>query len=172
MKPSDLLQSEYFEYYSPYVALVGDITLLEALEKGLMDTKLFFKALPKEKQVYQYDEGKWTPKEVLLHITDTERVLCYRAMYFARAKNSTIEGFDENTFASNSNANKRTIDDLLNEFIAVRTATICMFKSFGEAALKRGGMANNNLLSVRALGFIICGHSLHHENVIKERYLH
>ena len=77
MKPSDLLQSEYFEYYNPYVALVGDITLLEALEKGLMDTKLFFKALPKEKQVYQYDEGKWTPKEVLLHITDTELSVCY-----------------------------------------------------------------------------------------------
>ncbi|MFT5983642.1 MAG: hypothetical protein ACI9RM_002092 [Ulvibacter sp.] len=171
MKRSELSQTEYFQYYKPYVNLVDDIPLIEALERGLLNTKEFFESIAQEKQLYQYDQGKWTPKEILLHLIDTERVFCYRALYFARAEDSNVEGFDENTFGANCEANSRTLDDLLKEFFTVRTASVCLFESFSEVVLKRGGMANNNVLSVRAAGFIICGHEIHHKKVIQERYL-
>jgi hypothetical protein len=171
MKPSELTQTEYYEYYKPYVDLVDDVALIKALERGLMDTKDFFESIPQEKQLHQYGQGKWTPKEVLLHLIDTERVFSYRALYFARYEGSSVEGFDENTFGANCEANGRALDDLLKEYVAVRTATIALFESFSETVLKRGGMANNNTLSVRAAGFIICGHEIHHTKIIEERYL-
>ena len=171
MKPSELTTTEYFEYYKQYIDLVGDTPLIKALERGLMTTKEFFESIPETKQLYQYDDGKWTPKEILLHLIDTERVFCYRALYFARAEGSNVEGFNENIFGANCEANSRTLDDLLKEFFTVRTASICLFESFSEVVLKRGGMANNNVLSVRAAGFIICGHEIHHKKVIQERYL-
>ena len=171
MKPSELTQTEYFQYYKAYVDLVDDIPLMEALGRGLMNTKEFFESISTEKQLHQYGQGKWTPKEILLHLIDTERVFCYRALYFARAEGSNIEGFDENTFGKNCEANSRTLDDLLKEYVVVRTSTISLFESFSEVVLKRGGMVNNNILSVRAAGFIICGHEIHHKKVIEERYL-
>jgi hypothetical protein len=171
MKPSELKQTEYFHYYKPYIDLVDDISLIEALEVGLMNTKKFFESMSQEKQMYQYDQGKWTPKEILLHIIDTERVFSYRALYFARSEGSSVAGFDENIFGANCEANGRTLDDLLKEYVAVRKATILLFESFSEVVLKKGGMANNNPLSVRAAGCIICGHEMHHKKVIEERYL-
>jgi hypothetical protein len=171
MKPSELTQFEYFQYYKQYVDLVDDIPLTEALERGLMNTKEFFESISQEKQLYQYEQGKWTPKEILLHLIDTERVFSYRALYFARSEGSNVEGFDENTFGANSKANGRSLDDLLKEYFTVRMATICLFESFSDDVLKRGGMGNNNSLSVRAAGFIICGHEKHHRKVIEDRYL-
>ena len=124
MKASGLTQTEYFQYYKQYVDLVGDVSLIQALESGLTNTRAFFQSIPQEKQLHQYEHGKWTPKEILLHIIDTERVFCYRAMYFARAEGSNIGGFDENVFGANCEANCRSLDSLLKEFTAVRTATI------------------------------------------------
>lgn len=171
MRSSELTQTEYFQYYKQYIDLVDDIPLVEALERGLMNTKEFFESIAQEKHLYQYEQGKWTPKEVLLHLIDTERVFCYRALYFARSEGSDVEGFDENIFGANCEANGRMLDDILKEYFAVRMATISLFKSFSEVVLKRGGMANNNMLSVRAAGFIICGHEIHHKRVIEKRYL-
>ena len=171
MKPSELKQTEYFHYYKPYIDLVDDISLIEALAVGLMNTKKFFELIPKDKELYQYEKGKWTPKEILLHLIDTERVFSYRALYFARYEGSSVAGFDENIFGANCEANDRTLEDLLKEYVAVRKATIVLFESFSEVVLKRGGMANNNPLSVRAAGCIICGHEIHHAKVIEERYL-
>jgi len=171
MKVSEITTTEYFSFYKQYIDLVNDKPLLEALESGQIYIHKFFETLPESILDYQYAEGKWTPKEILLHIIDTERVFCYRALYFARSDNSSIEGFDENVFGLNCNGKARNIDDLLKEYLAVRTATICLFKSFSNSVLKRRGKANNNELSVRAIGFIICGHEIHHRNIIKERYL-
>lgn len=171
MKPSDLTTTEYFNYYKQYIDLVDDIPIIDALERGLMETSKFYETMPQAKLLHQYAVGKWTPKEILLHLIDTERVLCYRALYFARAEGSAVEGFDENIFAANCNANSRSLDDLLKEFFAVRTATICLFKSFNDVVLKRGGLANNNKLSARAAGFIICGHAIHHLRFIENNYL-
>jgi hypothetical protein len=171
MKPSELKPTEYFAYYKPYIDLVDDIPLIEALERGLTRTKEFFASIPNNKQLHQYAEGKWTPKEVLLHIIDTERVFSYRALYFARSEGSSVAGFDENIFGVNCEANGRSLDDLLKEYVAVRKATILLFESFSEIVLKRGGVANDNPLSVRAAGCIICGHEIHHTKVVEERYL-
>jgi hypothetical protein len=171
MKATEILPTEYFEYYKQYVDLVDDLPLVDALRKGHSETVEFFETLPESKHHFQYANGKWTPKEILLHVIDCERVFAYRALYFARDENGDLRGFDENTFGKNCNANTRTMDDLLEEYTAVRNASICLFKSFDDTVLKRGGKANNNQLSVRACGFIICGHEKHHRRIIEERYL-
>ncbi len=171
MIASEIHPSEYNPYYKRYIDLVENIPLLDALTKGLGNTKSFFDSLPSEKYSYRYAEGKWTPKDILQHITDTERVFTYRALYFARSMNAELKGFDENIFADNAMANNRTIDELLLEHLAVRTATICLFKNFNLNQLKQIGMANGSKMSVAALGFVICGHEMHHCNIINERYL-
>ncbi|RMA64472.1 DinB family protein [Ulvibacter antarcticus] len=171
MRSTEIKDTEYFPYYKQYINLVSKLPLIEALQLGSEQTHQFFNSIPASKLHYQYDAGKWTPKEILLHLIDTERVFCYRALYFARNENSSIEGFDENIFGANCNANSRDLKDLLHEYKSVREATLTFFKSLTDQDLRKGGKANNNLLSVRAIGFIICGHEIHHRGVIEERYL-
>lgn len=171
MKVSELNSVEYNPYYKRYIDLVAEISLSEVLSNGLSDTLAFFENLPTPKWTYRYAEDKWTPKDILLHMIDTERVFSYRALYFSRAENAELIGFDENIFAANANANQRNSEDLLKEYHAVRTATINLFESFDSKMLLQAGIANKNKMSVRAAGFIIGGHEIHHRNIIKERYL-
>ena len=171
MRASEILDTEYFPYYKQYIDLAGDLPLTEALESGLIATKKFFETLAYAKLNYQYAEGKWTPKEILLHLIDTERVFCYRALYFARNIGSSIEGFDENVFAANSNGSSRELDDLLKEYSVVRNATLALFNSLNTDVSANGGIANGSPLTVRSIGFIICGHEIHHRRIIEERYL-
>lgn len=171
MTIKDLLTSEYSPYFQTYINQVDNKPLLQCLEEGKAATEAFFSSIPEDKQEYRYAEAKWTPKEILLHLADSERMFCYRAMSFARTDNANLPGYDENEFASNSNANERSMDDIIAEFSSVRSATISLFRSFSNETLVRKGRANNNLLSVRAAGFLICGHEIHHRKVISERYL-
>ena len=171
MNPTQMIPSEYNPYYQAYIDLVGNRSLLEALANGLENIQSFFMDIPKEKLEYRYALGKWTPKGILQHVIDTERVFAYRALYFARSEDANLVGFDENTFAENAQAENKTLSELLEEYIAVRTATICLFKNFNDNQLKGIGTANGSRMSVRATGFIICGHEIHHCNIIKERYL-
>lgn len=164
-------EKESNTYYKRYIDRALSKPLLEGLAEGMLETHDFFEAIPKEKHEYQYAEGKWTPKEILLHLIDTERVFAYRALQFARAKNVEIKGFDQDEFAANSNANERTMKQLLEEYMAVRAATIILFTSFSDKTLQQMGVASNSPLSVRAAGYIICGHEKHHVAVINERYL-
>ncbi|WP_263649826.1 DinB family protein [Rasiella rasia] len=168
---SPLTSNEYNEYYKRYIDLAISAPLLEGLATGMLETHEFFESIPNEKLEFRYAEGKWTPKQILLHIIDTERVFAYRALQFSRASNVEIKGFDQDEFAANSNADNRSQDSLLKEYMAVRTSSILLFKSFNEATLKRMGEASNFPLSVRASGYIICGHEKHHIKIIKERYL-
>ena len=171
MTPAEIQITEYNPYYKRYIDFVENIPLPEALAKGLAHTHSFFTSLPHEIWHYRYAEGKWTPKDILQHITDTERVFAYRALYFARGRNAELKGFDENLFANNALANSRSVAELLQEYSAVRTATICLFKHFDLNQLKQIGMANGSNMSVAALGFVICGHEIHHCSIISERYL-
>lgn len=171
MQSSHIVQSEFQSFYRVYIDLVEDTSLQEALNIGLEDIHSFFKNIPKEKLDFQYAVGKWTPKDILQHISDTERVFAYRALYFARSLGANLEGFDENIFAENAQAGTKTLTEILNEYINVRSASISLFKSFNDDQLKNIGTANGNVMSVRAAGFIICGHAIHHCNIIKERYL-
>lgn len=171
MRSTEINTSEYNSYYQRYIDLVDDLHLLQAMEIGLQKTQTFFNNIPQSKLHYRYAENKWTPKDILQHIIDTERVFAYRALYFSRADNADLKGFDENVFAQNTVANTRSINDLLQEYVAVRNASICLFNSFEDTHLKRKGIANKSIMSVAAAGFIICGHEIHHQNITNERYL-
>jgi hypothetical protein len=171
MKRTETLSSEFNPYYKSYIDLVNDAPLLQVLENGMLKTETYFKQLPTTKWNYRYAKNKWTPKDILQHIIDAERVFSYRALYFARADEANLSGFDENTFAENALANKKSPETLLQEYSAVRKASIFLFRSFSDIQLKRIGVANGSNMSVAAAGFIICGHEIHHLNIINQRYL-
>ncbi len=171
MKLKDVQTTEYNSFFQGYMDQVGDLPLVENLKDGLKSSKAFFKGIPREKQEFRYAENKWTPKEILLHLIDSERIFCYRALSFARSEHESLPSFDENTFAKNSRANSRSWEDLLEEYVAVRVATIKLFDSFNDEVLLRKGEVKQKTLSVRATGFIICGHEAHHKRIITERYL-
>ncbi|MBV1924111.1 MAG: DinB family protein [Flavobacteriaceae bacterium] len=171
MTTDQLTTKEFNPYYKVYIDKVGEKPLLKALEDGRDKTIQFFETIPEPKLEYAYAEGKWTPKELLLHLIDADRVFSIRALFFARSENANLSGFDENVFAENSNANSRSINNLIEEYKLVRNATIALFESLSEDSLKKTGKASGSLLSARAAGFIICGHEIHHVEVIQERYL-
>lgn len=171
MKRSELSSSDYNPYYENYVSLVPDVSLDLALASGKSKTTSFFNDIPESKWNYRYQQNKWTPRDILQHLIDTERVFAYRALYFSRFEGANLKGFDENVFAENTTANERTMEDLLKEYDAVRNASVCLFKSFDEKHLNRKGIANESAMSVAAAGFVICGHEIHHCNIINERYL-
>ena len=167
----DLQSDEFAPFYKPYIEKVGNDSLLTILKTSGEDLFSFLSSIPTEKLEYSYAEGKWTIKEVLLHIIDAERIFCYRALRFARNDKTSLKGFEENAYVPESFANSRTIDSLLDEYKKQRASSLALFSSFSEDIMKRKGIANENYMSVRAIGFVICGHEKHHCKVIKERYL-
>ena len=163
-------QGDYNPYFDNYISLVEGENILDALENNLRTTEAFLKSIPEEKGDYRYAEEKWSVKQVIIHITDTERVFAYRALSIARGDNSPLPGYDENIWADNCAAEKRTLADVVEEFLSVRQSTVHLVKSFDDELLSRKGIANNNPSSVIALAFVIAGHELHHLNVLRERY--
>lgn len=172
MKPTQLQPNEYAPFYANYITQVSDeYTLIEELEISLHRYIKFVQDIPMDKFDYSYAEGKWTIKDIIQHTIDAERVFAYRALRFARNDKTELPGYEEDDYANEANGNKRSIMELLTEFSAVRHATLLLFKSFNEEQLLRIGYANNNPMSVRALGFIVIGHQNHHQRVFEERYL-
>ena len=163
-------QGDYNPYFDNYISLVKGENILAALESNYKITQQFLKSIPEEKGDYSYADGKWSVKQVIIHITDTERVFAYRALSIARGDNTALPGYDENVWADNCAAEKRTLADVVEEFLSVRQSIIHLVKSFDDELLSRKGIANNNSASVIALAFVIAGHELHHLNVLKERY--
>ena len=161
----------YPAYFENYISKVQASTVKEATVKYGVELIDRFKALPFEKASYAYADGKWTLKEMLQHIIDTERIFAYRAVAIARKEAIGLPGFDENAYAANSKANSRSWNSLLEEFVAVRTATDLLLNSFDEEQLLQQGTTNNNPTTVKAIAFIIYGHIAHHLNIINERYL-
>jgi uncharacterized damage-inducible protein DinB len=165
-------EGEYPAYAIMYMKLVPDDgLLLKNLAGNFEKVKNFILSLSEEKLLYRYSDNKWTIKETLVHIIDDERIYAYRALCFARNEKTKLPGFEQDDYVAFSNANERHIDNILREYEAVRQATIALFEGFDDAALLREGIANNNKATVRALGYHIAGHELHHMNIIKERYL-
>ena len=159
------------EFYHGYISQVKESDLMEAFKKGTVSFIQFFESIPESKHNYRYADGKWTMKEVLQHIIDGERVFAYRALRFARKDPTPLPGFDENIFAANAKADKRNWNDLMEEFKTVRKSSEQLFTSFDEEQLNAIGTASNHSNYVLGFGYIIIGHSLHHMNVVKERYL-
>ena len=171
MKKFDIDQTEYAPFYAGYIKNCGEKELVAELQENFERSKTFFNEIPASKYEFSYDKGKWTVKEIVQHIIDSERIFNYRALRFARQDHAELPGFDENEYVLTSNANERDFKDLTNEFATLRQSTLCLFKSFNKTMLMGLGTANGNTMSVRALGFIICGHTAHHCRIISERYL-
>lgn len=162
--------SSYGNYYKNYIALVKQDDLFKALDESVKNLE-FWRSIPEEKGGFRYAEGKWSIKELLQHIIDTERIFSYRALAFARGEKTALPGYDENEYADNYLVNSRTLKEMVNELELVRKSTIALFTSFDKSVLDNVGKASGSKLSVRAAGFIIVGHEIHHINVVKERYL-
>ncbi len=165
------LLNEVPDYYRIYVSYVQPTDLYLTLEKEKSDTMELFGSLSEEKQSYQYAEGKWTPKEVLLHIMDTERIFAYRILRIARADDTPLPGFDQNVFVPVSGANERTMESLIEEYEAVRNATLTLIKNLPQESWEREGMASNVNFKPKTIAATIAGHELHHKKVLKEKYL-
>jgi uncharacterized damage-inducible protein DinB len=165
-------EGEYAPYAIRYIGLLPDDGLvLRHMEENLKATREFILSLPEEKLTYRYAEGKWTVKEILVHVSDDERIYAYRALRFARGDKTELPGFEQDDYAAHSGANRRDIVDILEELADVRRATISLFKGLDREALVRVGVADGKVMSVRAAAYHIAGHELRHVNIIRERYL-
>ncbi len=162
---------EYAAFYAGYVDLVPDGDVIDTLEQGRKHTRKLLGKLSEAKAAHRYAPDKWTVKTVLGHITDAERVFTYRALWFARGGKDPLPGWDENAWARESDFDARTLKDLLNNYEAVRNATLALVRAFPEAAWSRTGTANAKPVSVRALVWVTAGHEIHHLKILQERYL-
>ena len=167
-------QGDYPEYAEMYMKLLPDDGLiLQHLKNNFLLVKDFIYSLPEEKLLHRYKKEKWSIKEILVHIIDDERIFAYRALRFARNEKLNLIGFDQDAYAFYSEADKRDLDNIFEEYEAVRNATITLFNGLPEAAFDRMGHGTGtaNDATVRALVYHIAGHELHHINFIKEHYL-
>ena len=164
--------NEYNPYFQQYIDLVPYDDFYLLFKNDTSQTLNFFKNLSEEKHNYAYAENKWTIKQVFMHLIDTERVFSYRALVAARGDKTTqLQSFDDNLYAKNAAGNNRSMDSLLEEFAVVRRGTEIIFENITEEQSRFEGNAIMHSITARALGFIIIGHTHHHLNVIKERYL-
>ncbi|WP_118972320.1 DinB family protein [Taibaiella koreensis] len=167
MQPAE---NEYAPYYGRYIKMVtGDI--MDELREQPASFTAFINGIPKEKGDYAYAPGKWTIKEVLGHLLDTERIMAYRALRIARMDDAPLPGFDEDAFVANAHFKDRDITSLLEELELIRRSNLFLFETFSEETLQRSGTASGHTVSVRALLYIIVGHLKHHRLILEERYL-
>lgn len=164
-------KKDYIPYFENYINLVPEDDIISALKANHQATLDFIESIPRQKLNYFYDEGKWTVKQVINHIIDTERILSYRALRFARGDNQTVLGFDEDLYAANANLTNTNAQILADEFDSVRLSNILFFKQLSDKELLLKGKQTAGEVNVLSLGYFLCGHAQHHINVIKERYL-
>jgi len=162
--------SEYAPFYERYIAMVPDGEIEETLEAQLGEMKLLSESLSEQAADFRYAEGKWSVKEVLGHISDSERIFAYRMLRIARGDQTPLAGFEQDDYVKTGNFPARALAELVEEFTAVRRASIVLLRSFDAAAWLRRGVANQKEISVRALAFILAGHERHHRRILQERY--
>lgn len=161
---------EFAPFYAGYVAQVPDGDILETLRDSGATSQLL-RSIPESAGDHRYAPGKWSVKEVIGHMSDAERVFCYRALRFSRGDELPVEGFDENAFVANASFPQRSLSGLISEFELLRKSTALMFEGIGESAMSNRGIANGVEISVRAIGFILAGHERHHVEILRTRYL-
>ncbi|MEO8609683.1 MAG: DinB family protein [Chloroflexota bacterium] len=163
---------EYAPYAIMYIGLLPDDELvLDHLGGNLKIITDLVSILPEERLVTPHAPGEWTIKDILVHCSDDERIYSYRALRFARNDPIELPGFDQELFAAYTGANQRTLQNILEEYAAVRSATITLFNNLPNDAFTRSGMANGHTMSVRAAVYHLAGHELHHLNSIRQNYL-
>jgi uncharacterized damage-inducible protein DinB len=162
---------EFMPYFATYIDKVPDGDVIAVLEAGVDATRQRLAAVPEARAGYRYAEGKWSIKEVLGHMSDTERIFTYRLLTFARGDGGPLPGYDENRFTPAQESDRVPFASLLDEFVAVRAATLALLKVLPPGAWERRGVASSHVLSARAAAWIIAGHEIHHRGVLEARYL-
>jgi len=161
---------EYAPYYDRYISLVKGDNILDILDDERRKFVLLLSGRSEEEGNFRYAPDKWTVKELLGHINDGERIFSYRALRIARGDQTPIEGFEQDDYVRNADFNARTLEEMVEDYIAVRRATVSLFRNLSPEAWTRRGIANNNEVTVRAIAYTIAGHDLHHRSILEERY--
>lgn len=167
----ELNKNEFAPFFETYISLSKHMNMSVDFISNMNNSVAFFQSIPKDKLDYRYQPQKWSVKDILLHIIDCERIFQYRALRISRNDKTPLPGFEEDDYAIYANASNRSLESLLGEYKAVRSSTISLFETFTQEQLLLIGNASGKDVSVRAIGFIILGHELHHIKIIKERYL-
>jgi len=163
--------TEYAPYYGKYISLVSDSDILTLLSQQLDVTLALLGSISESQANYRYAPGKWSIKELVGHMIDTERIFAYRALRFARNDKTPLQGFEQDDYIRGASFDDCALSDLASEFEHVRRSSLSLFKQLSEEAWKRTGTASDNEVSVRALAYIIAGHELHHIEILRSRYL-
>jgi hypothetical protein len=161
---------EYAAYYDKYVSIVSGDDIANVLETQRLQTMQLFAGRSERDGNFRYAADKWTVKEVLGHVNDTERIFTYRALRIARGDQTPLSGFEQDDYVRTAGSNERPLANLVEEFAHIRSASLALFRSFGKDEWVRRGTASNNGVTVRALAFITAGHELHHRRILEERY--
>jgi hypothetical protein len=163
---------EYNPYYERYTSLVDSADIRATLERQIRETVALLSGINEDRAGFRYAPDKWSIKEVLGHMIDTERIFAYRALRIGRGDRTPMEGFEQDDYVRNARFDELTLAGLIEEFEAVRRSTLLLFRHLTPEAWIRRGVANGNETTVRAIAWIIAGHELHHRMVLQERYLH
>jgi DinB family protein len=161
---------EYAPYCDRYISLIQGNDILATLENGRRQMMLLLSGRDEADGNFRYAPEKWNAKQVLGHVCDTERIFAYRALRIARGDQTPMEGFEQDDYVSNGPFAGRPLSELIEDYIAVRRATLTLLRNLDEEAWSRRGVANKNEVTVRALAYIIAGHELHHRRILEEKY--
>jgi len=163
-------QGDYAPYAEKYVSLVTGGGILDTLQSQQKQTAILFSGRSERDGNFRYAPDKWSVKEVVGHVADTERIFSYRAMRIARGDQTPLAGFEQNDYVRNARFGERKLSDLVEEYADVRHASLALFRSLDEEAWQRRGTASNNPVTVLALAYLVAGHELHHRKILEERY--
>ena len=161
---------EYAPYYDRYISLVSGNDIVTTLESQRRHMLLLLSGRDEADGDFRYAPDKWSAKEVLGHVCDTERIFAYRALRISRGDRTPIEGFEQDDYVRNGPFAQRPLAELIEDYIAVRRATLTLFRNLDEQAWQRRGIANNNEVTVRAIAYTMAGHELHHRQILEEKY--
>ncbi len=163
--------TEHAPGYSKVIELVADGDIIQTLEQQIENTLSLLRTVSTDKANFRYAPDKWSVKEVLGHLIDSERIFSYRALRFARNDQTPLPGYEQDDYVREGGFDSRNLAELAEEFATLRRATIQLLRSLNETQWLRHGKANENEVSVRALAYIIAGHELHHIDILRSRYL-
>jgi uncharacterized damage-inducible protein DinB len=162
---------EYAEYYETYTRRVPEGDILELMDSELEATLAVLASVPAERETYRYEPGKWSIREAVGHMIDTERTFAFRALWFARDVGLPLPGMEQDEWAAVSNAHERPLAELAAEFAAARRSHRAMFAGFDAEAPTRSGIASGVSFTVQSIAWILVGHEIHHRTILEERYL-
>ena len=163
--------NEYSAQQSRYVDLVQEEDIVAALEKQSRTTAAMLSRLSDAEASFRYAPDKWSVKGIIGHVSDSERVFAYRALAISRGEAASLPGYDENEYAKAANFDTRTLFELVDEYVAIRKATVALFRGLSDKAWDRRGVANGSPITVRGQAYVALGHERHHLKVLREKYL-